>query len=218
MLYTAKKMCLERGDYSFTIYDRSGDGLESCCGGYYNMTVDGKAIAIGGVFTFKETVSFSIPISEEILSTTPSASPSSSVAPSSSVHPSISPSLPPSLSPSSSLFPTMYCAGAWGVISILTDQFPTETRWTLSRVTTRGGASTNETVLEGNPDSSETLFTNETCLDDGNYIFVICDDYSDGISSPGYYEITVGRKIVARSGAFSGAEETILFSVPFTEK
>jgi len=150
----------------------------------------------------------------------------SSVAPSSSVHPSISPSSSPSispslspslsLSPSSSVFPTLYCAGAYGVISILTDKDPTETRWTLSRVTT--GSLTKEIVLEGDPDSSFKLFTNVTCLDDGDYVFIIYDDYGDGICCAGYYEITVGGKIVARGGAEFGAEETIEFSVPFTKE
>mmetsp|Transcript_4049 Transcript_4049/g.7243 ORF Transcript_4049/g.7243 Transcript_4049/m.7243 type:complete len:232 (+) Transcript_4049:55-750(+) len=60
----ADKMCLERGEYEFTIYDSKGDGI--CCGvfgnGYYNMTVDGKVIAQGGEFERKETTSFSIPI------------------------------------------------------------------------------------------------------------------------------------------------------------
>lgn len=110
----------------------------------------------------------------------------------------------------------MYCAGAWGVINILTDQYPDETRWTLSRITTTGGASINEIVLEGDPDSSETLFTNEVCLDGGDYVFVIYDDACDGIFSPGYYEVIVEGKIVARNGAFYNFLETISFSVPFT--
>jgi len=57
-----ESMCLEDGQYRFTIYDDGGDGL--CCGvgrkGYYNVTLNGTVIAWGDDFEYNETTPFNI--------------------------------------------------------------------------------------------------------------------------------------------------------------
>jgi len=99
-------MCLQEGEYEFTIYDSFGDGM--CCEkgeGHYNVTTsNGYLIAEGGEFEYEETTRFSIPFVPA-----PSAVPSlaHSQAPSSSLPPSDSPSLAHSQTPSSSSSPSM---------------------------------------------------------------------------------------------------------------
>ena len=55
-------VCLEDGDYTFSIYDSYGDGI--CCGygnGYYELVVDSIVVATGGEFNSEESTTFSVP-------------------------------------------------------------------------------------------------------------------------------------------------------------
>ena len=57
-------VCLQEGQYSFTIYDNEGDGISGFGGeGSYNVTFipSKEVIANGGVFAYSETTQFSIP-------------------------------------------------------------------------------------------------------------------------------------------------------------
>ena len=91
-----ESICLEAGEYEFTIQDVAGDGM--CCGvtqgyGNYDITSNGSLTAEGGEFGHSESTTFTIPISPA-----PSAVPS--MVPTSSIIPTISPTRPPTMSPS----------------------------------------------------------------------------------------------------------------------
>lgn len=58
--------CLDDGDYTFTIYDSFGDGI--CCSegsGSYELALGNTVLKSGGIFDDSETVSFSVPLSQE---------------------------------------------------------------------------------------------------------------------------------------------------------
>ena len=60
--YHSQSHCLEKGIYTFTIYDKKGDGL--CCAngsGEYIITSNGVTLSQGGEFLFKEEVLFELP-------------------------------------------------------------------------------------------------------------------------------------------------------------
>jgi len=60
--YHSQSHCLEKGIYTFTIYDKKGDGL--CCAngsGVYIITSNGVTLAQGGEFLFKEEIVFELP-------------------------------------------------------------------------------------------------------------------------------------------------------------
>ncbi|KAL3798180.1 hypothetical protein HJC23_005741 [Cyclotella cryptica] len=95
------KGCLEPGEYEFTIYDAGGDGIKRQ--GYYLLKLDGKAIAGGNDFGYKDTTRFAI--DPDGKPATPNMAPvsHSSMTPSivaSSVSPSIAPSIESSITPS----------------------------------------------------------------------------------------------------------------------
>jgi len=110
-----ESMCLEEGQYEFTIYDSYGDGLliddvyydNIYVPAHYNVTSYGELIVEGAEFDHSEATSFSLPLpsapsATPSISFNPSMSPSSSAHPSESFAPSMSqsPSTSPSTSPS----------------------------------------------------------------------------------------------------------------------
>ena len=63
-----KSLCLQEGEYEYTMKDIAGDGI--CCGvtqgdGHYTVTTNGTLIAEGGEFNRKETSLFMIPYVED---------------------------------------------------------------------------------------------------------------------------------------------------------
>ncbi|OAV44751.1 M12 family metallo-peptidase [Lewinella sp. 4G2] len=91
------------------------------------------------------------------------------------------------------------CTDTEGSITIITDYYPGETTWELT------DASGN-TVASGGPYSSRnTTYTEDLCLPDGCYDFVINDSYGDGICCAygnGSYTINVDGTDVATGGNF----------------
>lgn len=62
--YYNETICLEQGRYSFTIYDKNGNGL--CCGlngsnGTYTVLSNGIVLVRGGEFAFEEETLFDLP-------------------------------------------------------------------------------------------------------------------------------------------------------------
>lgn len=56
-----ESVCLDEGDYTFTIHDSYGDGI--CCGygsGAYSLSIDGSVVASGGSFGSQESTAFSV--------------------------------------------------------------------------------------------------------------------------------------------------------------
>ena len=121
--------------------------------------------------------------------------------------------------PTSSQSPSIYCENV--EINILTDRYPEETSWTLSQIISNNNELITEIVLEGNPSEKENRYSNEICLDYGEYNFTIYDTYGDGLlritggggyNIDGYYNILLYGNVIAHGGDF-GYNETTSFSV-----
>ena len=86
------------------------------------------------------------------------------------------------------------------VVTILTDNYPAETTWT---VTDDGGA----TVISGGPYStSGTTYTESACLGEGCYTLTVNDSYGDGICCAfgiGSYTVSVDGTNVVTGGEFN---------------
>ena len=95
---------------------------------------------------------------------------------------------------------TPTCSGTEGSVTIVTDYYPGETRWTLVN------DATGSTVASGGPYSSRnTTYTEDICLEDGCYTFTITDSYGDGICCSygnGSYTVNVGGTDIATGGSF----------------
>jgi len=102
--------------------------------------------------------------------------------------------------------------------SILSDEYPSETTWALSKV------NTTEAILRGFADKRYTEYQYKTtmCLENAQYEFTIYDSYGDGLTGGGQYNVTVGGTVIMEGGDFSGDGITPInisesFSIPFTE-
>ena len=65
--------CMPKGLYTFTIYDKKGDGI--CCGyglGLYTISLDGEIVASGGEYGFSESVTSGSVCADAIQSSTES--------------------------------------------------------------------------------------------------------------------------------------------------
>ena len=86
------------------------------------------------------------------------------------------------------------------VVTILTDNYPAETTWT---VTDDGGA----TVMSGGPYSSTgTTYTESACLGEGCYTLTVNDSFGDGICCGygiGSYTVNVDGADVVTGGEFN---------------
>lgn len=98
------------------------------------------------------------------------------------------------------------CNGIVLTVDLKTDNYPTETEWT---VTSDGGE-----VVMTNPDlSAEQTYTTSKCLNKDCYIFEITDSFGDGICCGfglGSFSVTLGG-----SEILSGNEFGISVNVPF---
>lgn len=92
-------------------------------------------------------------------------------------------------------------------ITINLDNYPEETRWT---ITNSGGSTVASGGTYGSQPDGSTLNLTE-CLDDGCYNFNIFDSYGDGICcgyGNGSYSVSVGGSVVASGGNFGSSETT----------
>ncbi len=95
-----------------------------------------------------------------------------------------------------------------GVVQLTTDDYGSETSWSLSSV--QAGVVQSGSGYVSNSSESIAL-----CLADGDYTFTINDSYGDGICcsyGSGQYSVLVGGQTVA-SGASFGSSESTLFLV-----
>ena len=99
-------------------------------------------------------------------------------------------------------------------VEILTDDYPSETSWTLTNLCT------GELQAKVDPSRKyiepETLYTDDYCVPDNDYEFTIFDSYGDGLccnEGMGSYELKQGPiNLYTSSGQF-GQGEKIEFSV-----
>lgn len=90
------------------------------------------------------------------------------------------------------------------VLSIRTDAYPVETSWKLINK-----AYEIETTTGGSYTSSDTLYNEKLCLDEGDYTLAIKDKYGDGFShGNGYWKLFFDEELVVEGGKLSFTEET----------
>lgn len=113
----------------------------------------------------------------------------------------------PCLNTGTPVSPPPPCVDA--TVTILTDNFPTETSWTLTDLTS---GMVIDGVTSGTYTSSGTTFVTTNCVDPTHcYEFRIADTFGDGICCSfglGSYEVTFDGAVVASGGAFGSSEST----------
>ncbi|EOD42068.1 hypothetical protein EMIHUDRAFT_194768 [Emiliania huxleyi CCMP1516] len=83
---------------------------------------------------------------------------------------------------------------------VKTDQWPTETRYTVTRSTTDG----DEVVVQKGPFSLQnTRYSWEECIDQDACTFTIYDSYGDGLEAGGYYSVLIDGVEVGSGGSFN---------------
>lgn len=158
----------------------------------------------------------------------PSVSPTSTSLPLTSSSPSQSPSMAissllttsssPSQYPSISVSPTETCYSI--DIEILFDDYPEETLYDIERINANGAdADDNLLIRSHQAAEGDTSHKESICLQEGEYVFTIHDDASDGICcqcGEGNYIITTSNGAsIAGGGAFESSYENTHFSIPF---
>ena len=104
--------------------------------------------------------------------------------------------------------PPSACSANEVSLSLQTDQYGSETSWQLNRGSTQ--------VATGSGYSNNSLNTEDFCLSDGNYTFVINDSFGDGICCSfgnGFYRLTSDGSELVSGGQF-GSSESMSFSLP----
>ena len=116
--------------------------------------------------------------------------------------PTPSPTLFPSSSPTS-------CAGKNFLLNIKTDEYGSETSWSLLNYTT------GDVIYNGNGYDSNLNYTILYCLEAGNYEFIMKDNAGDGMCcgyGNGYYKLFLNEYLMKSGGEF-GYQEKISFEV-----
>ena len=96
------------------------------------------------------------------------------------------------------------CAATPGVLSLTTDNYGSETTWSI--VTSSGTE-----VASGNGYGNNQDYSENVCLDDGGYTFTILDSYGDGICCShgnGSYSLSIDGTVVASGANFTNSEAT----------
>ena len=114
-------------------------------------------------------------------------------------------------------------------VIVRTDSYGYETFWQLKNGNTglvlKSGGNTivfpggQQAAASGNPGAypNNTIRRDSLCI--ANYTplkFIIYDDYSDGLTGSGYYNVEVEGVVIANGKSF-GAADSVLFSVPLPE-
>lgn len=103
--------------------------------------------------------------------------------------------------------PTPACNDTIATLSLVTDQYASDTSWTLTDAS-------DAALFEGAGYANETTNTKDMCLADGDYTFTINDTYGDGIccrSGNGSFALTANGQTLASGGQFQYSQ-----AFPFT--
>mmetsp|Transcript_37653 Transcript_37653/g.69184 ORF Transcript_37653/g.69184 Transcript_37653/m.69184 type:complete len:1210 (+) Transcript_37653:238-3867(+) len=168
----SRKVCLQEGEYKFTIKDSDGDGIIP---GHYNITSYGELIAQGGDFGRIETTGFSMPWTPA-----PSASPSSSSSPTDKCW-NTSVNL---------MFDSWPQDISWTIYT------------TAAANRTQGEKLFIKKSEEYEHGDALSLQSSHMCLQEGEYQFTILDSYGDGIRPPGYYKLVSNGEVIFHGGWF----------------
>jgi len=185
--------CVPNGSYDFRITDTYGDGI--CCSwgsGSYEVIMGGVSAINGGTFLQSETKTFGT--CAGLPPTTPNPTRIPTLAPTLSpttLSPTALPTPPPTPCPN----------GAMNVeVKLKTDNYATETAWTLTNKCGSGTIITSPPYIAGN-----TMFNHQYCIADGAYDFRITDTFGDGLCCAwglGSYEVVMNGVSVVTGGAF----------------
>jgi len=96
------------------------------------------------------------------------------------------------------------CSTHSGNVALTTDNYGSETSWEITN-------SSNQSLYSGSGYTSNTSYSEDICLDDGDYTFTISDSYGDGICcsfGSGSYAITFDGTTYASGGDFESVEAT----------
>jgi len=189
--------CINNGCYTFIMADTYGDGM--CCQqgeGNYSFAVNGvNEIESGGDFGSSETTEFCC------LTETPTTLPPFTP------QPTATPTTEPPTTPQPTATPTA-CDGNAFTWQLLTDNYGSETSWTLSTT------NTDNLVLSGDGYASSTEYGGEECINNGCYTFIMSDTYGDGMccqQGEGNYSFAVNGVNEIESGGDFGSSETTQF-------
>ncbi len=101
------------------------------------------------------------------------------------------------------------------VVNVTLDDYPTDTSWNI--IDSEGNLVANSSKYDES--MATTTQVEEVCdISDGNYTFVIFDEYEDGICckwSEGSYTLSTGDGLTIASGGEFDASEKFLFPIPF---
>ncbi len=98
------------------------------------------------------------------------------------------------------------CADTQATLTLITDDYASETSWQLTNAQ-------SQTLYSASSLANNTTYTEDFCLAQGSYTFIINDSYGDGICcqyGQGSYSITSNGIVLASGGSFGSNEITDL--------
>jgi hypothetical protein len=223
----SESICLQEGEYIFTIFDIAwGNGI--CCeygSGNYNVTTsNGVLIAEGGMFFFAENTTFTIPFI-----TAPSSMPSISRSPASSSSPSTIPSFssaPSSLSFASTIPPSTMTSSActWIDLSVIYNQYSAEVFGDTGAVVElfkRGvGGGDYYRVYFHEASFGDISHDMPLCLQEGEYLFIFADNDGGNVCTfcEGQYSISkLDGELLSENSGGLGYTKRSRFLIPFVD-
>ncbi|MFS1417587.1 endonuclease [Vibrio splendidus] len=100
--------------------------------------------------------------------------------------------------------PTQSCNDTSAALTLVTDNYGSETSWSLKN-------SVSQTLYSGSDYQSNTNNEVEMCLADGSYTLKVSDSYGDGMCCSvgnGSYSLSVNGTVVASGGDFQASQST----------
>ncbi|MEZ8504312.1 endonuclease [Vibrio splendidus] len=100
--------------------------------------------------------------------------------------------------------PTQSCNDTSAALTVVTDNYGSETSWSLKN-------SVSQTLYSGSDYQSNTNNEVEMCLADGSYTLEVSDSYGDGMCCSvgnGSYSLSVNGTVVASGGDFQASQST----------
>lgn len=100
--------------------------------------------------------------------------------------------------------PTQSCNDTSAALTLVTDNYGSETSWSLKN-------SVSQTLYSGSDYQSNTNNEVEMCLADGSYTLEVSDSYGDGMCCSvgnGSYSLSVNGTVVASGGDFQASQST----------
>ncbi|GAB3516550.1 endonuclease [Photobacterium alginatilyticum] len=98
--------------------------------------------------------------------------------------------------------PTGSCTDTTTTLTLVTDQYASETSWVLNN-------SSGSALYSGSGYDNSTTNTKDMCLTDGDYTFIISDSYGDGICcnvGNGSFTLEADGKVLASGGEFQSSQ------------